>query len=782
MKRLCSMALMILILLSILFVLPVSATNSDDGDVTAEPNIAEATPTEGTTEPENDGKMKTSDDLIALLKYEEGFSKYPYWDYSQWTVGYGNKCPDDMLETYRNRGITEYEAELLLREYLANTEWLLNTKIIEKYGLNMTQGQFDALVTFSYNMGTAWITNSSQNIHQQVARGATGNAIIDALSRWCKAGGSVHSVLLRRRLSEARMYIEGVYSHSVPSNYCYVQYNGNGGSTTQSVQGYNPDLPGAVPACVATYGNYTFTGWYTSPTGGEKVETLTQAMNKTTLYAHWAEIEPEEPDVLENPITVKVTTNDVNLRKGPGTNYARIGSAQKGDTFVITQIVETTDYIWGYYGTGWICLQYTTYGEEEPNEPETTDPTEPEGTEPEETEPEEEPVTGKINADPYLCVRQGPGTGYAVVDTLQNGEKVTVLQQKAVGSSIWGQISNGWISMNYVVLDQKDEPEIDQGGTDVTGGKTGTVTCEVLNVRSGAGVNYGIVASYKKNDTVTVTEEKTAGSTTWGKTAKGWVSMDYVKIETDSSNNNQGSSGENPDTTPETTGEITGTVISSDVLRIRSGAGGSYSIVGYLNPGAKVTITGKKTVGNTTWGKVEKGWISLDYVKLDSADDSENNDQGDTSEQPDTTPETTTEITGTVISNDVLRIRSGAGTSYSTVGYLDPGTKVTITDKKTVGSITWGKISNGWISLDYVKLDSTGSNTTEPDFESEEETSSVKTVTAQCLLVRSGPGTDYAVVDYLYKGTKVTVTETKDMGGVQWGKIANGWICLDYTK
>ena len=33
-------------------------------------------------------------------------------------------------------------------------------------------------------------------------------------------------------------------------------------------------------------------------------------------------------------------------------------------------------------------------------------------------------------------------------------------------------------------------------------------------------------------------------------------------------------------------------------------------------------------------------------------------------------------------------------------------TKVTITEKKTVGSTTWGKISSGWISLDYVVLDS----------------------------------------------------------------------------
>ncbi len=708
MKRICSLLLIVSILLSTcaLSVWPAYATNTEETDeqtaVTNEPTETENenAPTEGQTQPpEENGQMKASDELIALLKYEEGFCKYPVWDYSQWTVGYGTRCPSDMLSEYRSRGITEHEAELLLREHLANTEWLINTKLIEKFGLNMTQGQFDALVTFSYNMGPGWITSPSQNIYQQVVNGATGNDIIDALSRWCKAGGSVHNVLLRRRLSESRMYIEGIYSHSVPDNYCYVLYNGNGGSTTQSAQGYNPDMPNATPRCIATYGNYTFAGWYTSPSGGEKVEILTQALKGKTLYAHWAEMEPEEPDMLEEPVTVKVTADEVNLRKGPGTNYARIGSAKKGDTYTITQIVETSDYIWGYYGSGWICLQYTTYNQpEEPNEPETTEPeetqpevTDPEPTQPEATEPEEKPVTGKISADPYLRVRQGPGTGYAVVDTLQNGEKVTILQQKAVGSGVWGKVANGWISMSYVVLDKTEQPKPEQGGTDVTGGKTGTITCQLLNVRSGAGISYGIVGSYKKGETVIVTAEKTVGSTTWGKTAKGWISMDYVKL----------------------TGNTTAT------------------------PGQGSANQGGSTAG---------------------------------------------ELTGTVISDDVLRIRSGAGTSYGIVGFLDPGTKVTILDKKTVGSSTWGKIAKGWISLDYVKLDSTEGewDGTLPPDELEENT--VKTVTVDCLCIRQGAGTTYKVVAYLYKGAKVTVTETRDVNGSAWGKIANGWICMDYTK
>ena len=642
----------------------------------------------------------------------------------------------------------------------------------------MTQGQFDALVLFSYNMGPGWITSTSQNIHKQVAAGATGNTIIDALTRWCKAGGEVKSFLIRRRLSESYMYIEGKYAHTPPDNYCYVLYHGNGGSVGQSVQGYNSDYMGA-PTGTATHSSYTFAGWYTSPTGGFKVETLTKEYDRTTLYAHWEEQQYVEPELFDEPIVVKVTVDELNLRKGPGTNYARVGSAEAGDQFEIWQIQVGGSYTWGYYKHGWIALEFTDYeavtegGEEteppEDTEPENTQPesTEPEPTEPEVTEPPVKTIQGVVNADPYLCVRKGPGTGYPTVDTLRTGEKVEITEQKVVGSMIWGRIASGWISMSYVTLKDDFESEVDPG---TTAGKTGTVTCAKLNVRYGAGVGYNIVGEYRQGDTVTITEQKTVGTTTWGKTAKGWVSMDYISLKEESK----------PETDPEPdegTGEeetpvtgLTGTVKSSDVLRIRSGAGTNYSIVGYYSPNAKITILEQKTVGATTWGRTAKGWVSMNYIALD----------GQEQEQE---PQPSNGKTG-VVTCAKLYIRGGAGTSYSTVGSYYQGDKVIIIEQKLVGSITWGKTDKGWVCMDYIKLDSNedAEEDTQPDEgEDVQPQTMIKTVNVGSLCVRSGAGTSYAVVDYLVKGAKVTVTETKMVGSALWGKISGGWICLDYT-
>ena len=59
---------------------------------------AETVPEETTPEVPAEEVLRASDDAIAILKLEEGFSTYPYWDYSQWTVGYGTECPADKLD------------------------------------------------------------------------------------------------------------------------------------------------------------------------------------------------------------------------------------------------------------------------------------------------------------------------------------------------------------------------------------------------------------------------------------------------------------------------------------------------------------------------------------------------------------------------------------------------------------------------------------------------------------------------------------------------------------
>ncbi len=92
-----------------------------------------------------------------------------------------------------------------------------------------------------------------------------------------------------------------------------------------------------------------------------------------------------------------------------------------------------------------------------------------------------------------------------------------------------------------------------------------------------------------------------------------------------------------------------------------------------------------------------------------------------------------------------------------------------ILEMKTAGGMTWGRIKQGWISLDYVKLDKAPDNTPVN-----------MTVNTDCLRVRSGAGLNNRVVGYLYYGAKVQILETKKVSGMTWARIENGWVSMDY--
>lgn len=616
-----------------------------------------------------DSELSMSDDAMRILKAEEGFSRTPYWDYAQWTVGYGTKCPDDKLDHYKKNGITEAEAEELLRTYVNRFEQDLR-KFMTRTGIELNQNQFDALLLFSYNCGSAWTYETSGGLYSAIVSGATGNRLINAFSRWCNAGGQIKTFLLRRRLCEANIYLNGVYSQTPPENFAYVLYDGCGGSVTPNVQGYDTALTAEIGA-KAAYEGYTFGGWYTAKTGGEKVTVLDASTKNARLYARWLN-GTEEETAPEEGVCVTVTGTGVNVRSGPGTDYAVVGVANKGDRLRVTETKEGSGYTWGKFQNGWICLKYTDY-DAITAQPET--PTEPEAPAEPETTPQPETSAsrmGTVKVSSALRVRSGPSTGYDVVATLNNGDRIEILEQKINGAMIWGKISSGWVSMDYVVLDPESEPEPEpepEAPTTPPAQQSVTGTVKVtgsLRIRSGPNTDSSIVGYLYPNDKVTVTQQTTTGSMTWGKIDKGWISMDYVVL----------------DVQPETPQSYIGTVKVSDLLRIRAGAGTSYAITGYLSPNARVEITETKTVNSTRWGKIEKGWISLDYVELEG--------------------EASRPVTKTVTAS-CLRIRSGAGTSYKIVGFLYKGAKVEVLETETVGSAVWARLSDGWVSMDYLQ-------------------------------------------------------------------------------
>ena len=229
----------------------------------------------------------------------------------------------------------------------------------------------------------------------------------------------------------------------------------------------------------------------------------------TNPYIYWDETtgptDPTETVPIETTAPVVegeigyVVGESLNIRSGPGTEYEILGQLNVGSQVVILEQKIVGSSAWGRTDSGWVSMNFVSLGEKPA-------------------------MIGTVTAK-SLNVRQGPGTGYTAVDTIHKGDQVVIHEQTTVDGKTWGRIDTGWISLQYVDL-QTVEPGAD-GETTVS---TGTVTGKTLNVREGAGTGYGVVATLKKGDEVTILEQTTVNGDEWGRIESGWISLKYVKI------------------------------------------------------------------------------------------------------------------------------------------------------------------------------------------------------------------------------------------------------------
>jgi N-acetylmuramoyl-L-alanine amidase len=314
-----------------------------------------------------------------------------------------------------------------------------------------------------------------------------------------------------------------------------------------------------------------------------------------------------------------------------------------------------------------------------------------------------------------------------------------------------------------------------------------TVSANGVNLRKGPGTNYPTCGVVYKGKTLTITETKDATGYTWGKFEGGWIALcftNYDAVKGQGQEEKPTTQPTEPEQQPDKEDPKKGTMgtVTGNEVRVRSGAGTNYKVLRYHNKGDRVEVFETKKVGNINWGKLKDGWIAMSYVKLDEKAPEKEPEASKPAEPEAPKPtepekdETKVLMTGTVNVNDKLRVRKGPGTSYAVVGSLAAKTRVNIYETKQVGSTTWGRVDEGWISLYYVILDKT--ETTKP----EQSTTIKGTITADCLRVRSGAGTNYKVVGYLYQGAKVEILETKQVGTATWGRIKTGWISMTYVK
>jgi len=157
--------------------------------------------------------MKTTDKAIAIIKRFEGVRNKPYrCPANLWTIGVGHvmypnqvKLPleDRMtipLKPEDDRTFTPEEIDAILRRDLDRFEQGVNKLVTA----NLTQGMFDGLVSFSFNLGLGTLQRST--LRQKINRNQTQAAAKEFL-KYSKAGGKVLKGLRLRRQAEQALFL-----------------------------------------------------------------------------------------------------------------------------------------------------------------------------------------------------------------------------------------------------------------------------------------------------------------------------------------------------------------------------------------------------------------------------------------------------------------------------------------------------------------------------------------------------------------------------------------------
>lgn len=146
--------------------------------------------------------MKLGSKGLELIKSFEGFYSKPYLDpIGIPTIGYGaTYYPNKKKVTMKDKPLTEKEASELLKEMMTTYE--NDVKRLVKRELN--QNQFDALVSFTYNLGATNLGKST--LLKKVNKNPNDTTIANEFLKWNRAGGKVLNGLTKRRKDEAALY------------------------------------------------------------------------------------------------------------------------------------------------------------------------------------------------------------------------------------------------------------------------------------------------------------------------------------------------------------------------------------------------------------------------------------------------------------------------------------------------------------------------------------------------------------------------------------------------
>ena len=457
------------------------------------------------------------------------------------------------------------------------------------------------------------------------------------------------------------------------------------------------------------------------------------------------------------------TTEYVNFRTGPGTNYSSKGVIPSGTGITVT---DTSNSEWYAVrlsdgSTGYIYAEYISVSGSNTTE--------------------DGEVNAKTTAD--VNFRSGPGTNYNSKAVIGSGTGIIVTD---TGNSQWYAVrltngSTGYIYAEYIrITGDVGTPSAPAEPTPAPSNPEAEQTAkttEYVNFRTGPGTNYSSKGVISLGTTVTVTD---TSNSQWyavrlANGSTGYIFAQYIKITSTPSATATPAPTPTPapsDPSKEQTAKTT------EYVNFRTGPGTNYSSKGVISLGTTVTVT---DTSNSQWYAVRlangsTGYIFAQYIKITSTPSATATPAPTPTPAPsDPSKEQTAKTT------EYVNFRTGPGTNYSSKGVIPSGTAITVTDTSNSQwyAVRLANGSTGYIFAQYIKI--TSATATPAPTEAPAD-GTVRAKTTADVNLRKGAGTNYGVIRVVGNNTAVTVTEATNT----WYKVklsdgTEGYLYAQYV-
>ena len=296
--------------------------------------------------------------------------------------------------------------------------------------------------------------------------------------------------------------------------------------------------------------------------------------------------------------------------------------------------------------------------------------------------------------------------------------------------------------------------------------------------------NLNVERVLRKGQKLTVLCRVSEDSNIWGMvridSKNYWCNLNGVTLEGQTVAPQTPSTPTTPDapttpTTPPVSTSAAGTIVCSKTVNVRKAAGVANPLVTTLPNGTKVTVYEQTTVDNAVWGRIDQGWVALEYVDLSTKPNAGTGTGitgGNVTNTILTTVPSGSVAVGFVNTAD-LAVRSGAGQGYAKVTTLKKGANVVIHEQQLKDGMIWGRTDQGWICTSYVTLTGIGN--------SGNGSAGIIKGCFYTANVRSAPGVGNALVGKVMVNSPVVIYEQKEYSNEMWGRTDIGWVSMEYV-